>query len=189
MARLRYSLLWVRELAKSLRFVLAVAVLDGLAGAATFFLTSHLGPALRTVVVIAATVVGILAALSVLVAWAFLTAPRHLAEERLTELEDAVESQRAQIATLIGEQWGDPDQFVPVYHDLGADLREAIRKVERAKETGQLWAFIDRLDDNTWKKNREQLANHPWAKADHAYGPCAEAFGHIDRLNTLSSTR
>jgi hypothetical protein len=143
----------------------------------------------RGLIVIGITIAAFLIPLVCLALWAYFTAPRRDLQERVASLEGGIETLRGQLHALVGHEWGDPDQFDPVYHELLADLREAGRKLEQAQATGRVWGFAARLDDTVWKKNRDVLGAHPWAKADRVYGPCAEAFGHIERLNNARSLR
>jgi len=121
--------------------------------------------------------------------WALTQAQVRQLEERVAEFQETLSNQQTYIQGLIEDRWGDVDQFVPTYHDLRSDLQEAIRKVRRANETAELWAYADTLDNSTWKRKREALGTHPWARADNVYGPCADAFGHVERLNALSGLR
>jgi hypothetical protein len=179
----------VRERVESWQFVLAVVLLDGLAAGVAYTLAADLDGFWRGAVVVGAVVVGTLTALTVLALWAWFTAPRRDLKNRVEILEDEVDRLRRNLSGVIDERFGDVDQFIPTYHKLRTDLQVALRRARRAQETGRLWRWGERLEDSTWKKNHAELSSHPYAVADRVAGPLAEAFGHVERLNTASSMR
>ncbi|MDQ3730289.1 MAG: hypothetical protein M3355_11960 [Actinomycetota bacterium] len=184
MGRFRFASAIAANQAHRLSFLLAVGIVDGLA--VVLAASASDSPVVAGII---AAVASTLIVLFLLFGWAYLTSPRRLLEYRVDQLEETVESQRRQLATWVDEKWGDSEQFIPVYHDLRNDLREAKGRVQRARETGQLWSFRKQLEVGTWKRHREQLRTHPWATVDDVYGPLAAAFKRIDDLNTDSSVR
>jgi hypothetical protein len=130
-------------------------------------------------------------ALVVFVLWVakFASARRHQLEDRVGDLEEKIGEQREQLSLLTRDQLGDRDRFVTLYYDLRATLREARTKVESALDNDVLWDRTAVFNSKPWDKNKHELGTHPYAKADGIYGPCADAFEHVSRLNTVGVWR
>lgn len=90
---------------------------------------------------------------------------------------------------FLEDRFGEPFQFLPIYHELRTDVREAIRLIERAQETDELWSRTDAPEYGKWKKHKEAIATNPWAALDSLHGPLEEAFDHVERLSTKTCFR
>jgi hypothetical protein len=176
------------EVTGTIRFIVAVALLDGGSAALAYALTHevHTG---RVFIVIGAAIVGTVIAVAVVFLWFFLRLPRQLIEIRLMSLEETVQGIRDELARQTEEKWGDPFQFLAIYHTLRTDVREAIRALERAEETGKLWSRTGAPDYREWKKQRKAIATNPYARLDGLHGMLLEAFDHVERLSTNTSMR
>lgn len=142
---------WAKEY--PVRFGLWIAFTDALGAGLAYWLSSEIKTD-RGLIVAGAIVVGIVIALVTLFLVAFLTAPRRSLQIRVDELQEAVAQQQTTINALVQEKWGEPGDFIPIYHDLRTDMREAIRMVEQALSSGQLWPYSQDPDDRVWKNKR-----------------------------------
>jgi hypothetical protein len=170
------------------RFVVAVALLDAAAAGVAYWLTSEVKNN-RAFIVIGAAAVGLLTAGLVLFLWAWFTAPRRALQVRVDQLEEALQGAQVQLQQLVEDRWGEPLQFLPIYHELRVDVREAIRIISRAKEERKLWPRTAAPEDRKWKKHRQAIATSPWAQIDVIHGELLEAFDHVARLNTDTAMR
>lgn len=141
------------------------------------------------VLVLGAAILGVLAPLALVFLGSFITIPRRHLEWRVEELEEGIEQLRAQMSQFMEEKHGDPLQFLPIYHELRADIREATRIIGRAQETGDLWSRTAAPQYRNWKRHRDAIANNPFARLDGLHGDLLEAFDHIERLATGTSLR
>jgi hypothetical protein len=183
-ARIRDSVAYTRHASQSILFY----VVSAGTGAAGGYLSVQKHDA-SVLFVIGITLLGILVPLVVVFLYAFIVMPRLALQSRVADLEQQAEQIQGQLLAMAQDKWGDADRFVPTYVDLRIDIEEGIRLVGRANEEGKFWRFFQRLDDGRWKKMKNELATHPWARADNVYGPLADAFGHFERLNQSNSTR
>jgi hypothetical protein len=120
---------------------------------------------------------------------AFITAPRRDLQIKFAELQETVAQQGTAIEALVSGKWGEPSDFLPTYHELRTDIREAIRMVEQAIDSGQLWSYSQNLDDGVWKNQKAALVDSPWVMATQVYGPLSEAFGHMARIRKAEGLR
>src|SRR5687767_10154899 len=125
MWRLQMAAHLTREQATAVRFIVAVAIIDGLAAGGSYWLTSEVEKD-RGVIVGVAVVVGILVALATLFVWAWLVVPRKFLDARVANLEETLASVQGQVGALTEEKFGHPLRWLPVYHALRADVRESI---------------------------------------------------------------
>lgn len=139
--------------------------------------------------VLGAAAVGVLAPLLLVFVWSFFKIPARHLKWRVEELEERVEQLQAQMSTFMQEKHGDPFQFLPIYHELRADAREAIRIIRRAQETGDLWSRTEAPESANWKRHKNEIATNPFARLDNLHGELLEAFDHIDRLTSSTSLR
>jgi hypothetical protein len=169
---------------------LATALAGAAILVAAWFIEDDLPPGWQIGLIVASSGLGaFLLVLVCLFIAKLVTARRHQVEDRVTALETQIGEISEQVLRLTQDKLGERDRFVPTYHDLRADLREAKAKIEMALKTGRLWAYADSLGAENWKDNKEQLASHQYAKEDGVYGPCLEAFMHIERLTRISTLR
>lgn len=143
----------------------------------------------RGLIVAGAILVGIAVALGTLFVIAFITAPRRDLQIKFADLQETVTQQGTAIEALVSEKWGEPSDFLPTYHELRTDIREAIRMVGQAIDTGQLWPYSQDPDNREWKKNKNKMVASPWVMATQVYGPLSEAFGHMERLKKAQGLR
>jgi hypothetical protein len=189
MGRFRYSLLSTTQVFRDhpLRLAVAVVLLDA-AGAIAAYLLAPAGVA-KGATIAGAVVVGTALVIVVVFTWAFFTAPRRHLAFRVSEVERTLEGLSGRVDSLFEKEFGPPLRFLPVYHVLRTDLREAIRIVGRAIDTGRLWSRTDPPEDANWKRERREIGTNPWALIDGLHGELQEAFDHITRLNTSTAIR
>jgi hypothetical protein len=190
MARLRFAVeivaFWAKEY--PVRFLLWVGLFDATCAAGAYVITSEVTSD-RALIVAAAVLAGILTSLGLLVVWAFITAPRRSLEIRVGELEGKIQGLTGQMGEFMENQFGEPLRFLPVYHELRTDVREAIRIISRARDTGRLWPRTAGPEYAKWKKHKEAVATNAWARLDGLHGPLEEAFDHVERLSTRTWLR
>jgi hypothetical protein len=190
MARIRYAIEIVTYWAKEypIRFALWIACFDAAFAGIAYFVTSEVKED-RGLIVAGAVITGLVVALGILLVWALIIAPRLNLQIRVTALEEGMQSLSQQMGDFLQDRFGEPFQFLPIYHELRTDIREAHRILCRARDTGRLWKRTDAPDASKWKKHREAIATSPWARLDNLHGPLLEAFDHIERLVTKTSVR
>jgi len=182
--RVRWASSEAREAAQSIRGLIFAAVVGpGL----SFYASQTKDPSV--VLVVGAGLLGLLTPLAVVFVWSFLTIPRRHLEFRADELEEEVQVLRVQMNQFMEEKHGDPLQFLPIYHELRADIREATRIIKRAQETGDLWGRTEAPEYRNWKRRRDEIANNPFARLDNLHGELLEAFDHLERLSRGTSLR
>jgi len=160
------------------------AVVGALAG---FLASRAANPSL--VLVVGSAIAGVLAPIVMVFAWSFATIPRRHLEWRIEELEAGHEALQGQITSLLQEKHGDPLKFLPIYQELRADLKDALRTIRRAQETKRLWPRTDAPEYRNWKKHKEEIASNPYARIDGIHGALLEAFDHIERLSNSTAIR
>lgn len=78
-----------------------------------------------------------------------------------------------------------------VLRSLRFDIRDALRRVERAIETGRYWPVTGNnggpLPNRTWKKNREQLSG--LTGMGDLYDSLHEAYAQVERINGFHFAR
>ncbi len=177
---------WAKEY--PVRFGLWIAAMDATAAGLAYWLSSEVKTD-RGLIVAGAIILGVVVALLTLFVVAFLTAPRRDLAIKVADLQETVVQQGTAIEALVQEKWGDPADFLPIYHDLRTDLREAARMIEQAINSGQLWPYSQDPDASEWKKHKAALVASPWVMATQVYGPLNEAFGHIERIKKAQGLR
>ena len=104
---------WAKEF--PVRFGLWVAAMDGATAGLAYWLSSEVKTD-RGLIVAGAVFAGIGLALGTLFLAALLTAPRRNLQIQLAELQETVTQQGTAIEALAHERWGEPGDFLPVYH-------------------------------------------------------------------------
>jgi hypothetical protein len=182
--RMRWAAREARESAQTVKAL----IFSALVGAGSGFAASQSRHP-SVLLVLGAALLGVLAPLILVFIWAFLTLPTRGLQYRVTELEGTVETLQARMNEFFEEKHGDPFQFLPIYHELRADVREAVRTLERARSSGKLWGRTDAPECGNWKKRKDEIATSPWAKLDGLHGDLLEAFDHLERLNASTALR
>jgi cell division septum initiation protein DivIVA len=163
-------------------------ILSALVGSGSGFFASQTEHP-SVLLVLGAALAGVIAPLVLVFLWSFLTIPRRHLEWRTEELEQQVEALQAQMSQFLEEKHGDPLQFLSIYHELRADVREAIRIIKRAEESGELWSRTAAPEYRNWKRHRGEIASNPFARLDGLHGELLEAFDHVERLATKTALR
>ncbi|HEU5104759.1 MAG TPA: hypothetical protein VFU11_02840 [Solirubrobacterales bacterium] len=183
-ARARWASADARNAAQSIKGLLLSAAVGALAG---FLASRSEDPSVFLVV--GSAIAGVLAPVLLVFVWSFITVPRRHLEWRVEELEESQEALQNQMTNLLQEKHGDPLKFLPIYQELRADVREALRIIKRAQETKRLWSRTDSPEHRNWKKHKEEIASNPWARIDGIHGELLEAFDHIERLSNSTAMR
>lgn len=179
---------WAAQEAREAAQTVVAVVVSALVGAGGGYLASQSEDP-SVFLVLGMALLGVLAPVIVVFVRAFLTIPRRHLEWRISQLEEGQEQLQAQMTRFVEERHGDPLQFLPIYHELRADVREAIRIIERARDTGLLWPRTQAPEYKNWKRHRENIANNPFARLDNLHGVLLEAFDHLERLNSATALR
>ncbi|HKI67101.1 MAG TPA: hypothetical protein VJ989_07510 [Solirubrobacterales bacterium] len=165
----------------------SIAVLDAIAG----FIAQPLADGSKDLNSLEAFAIGALAGtvllLLLIFAYYWGTAPRRILAVKVDSLSEKLDQIEQQLIVVAQQVMGDPTDLIPVYQECRSEIRESIRKIGNAAESDQLWGFLDRLPSDHWRKEKQTLRDSPWGR-DH-YGTLDAAYGHVDRLNTASSTR
>ncbi|HEV2858870.1 MAG TPA: hypothetical protein VGW80_10760 [Solirubrobacterales bacterium] len=183
-AKARWASADARNATQSIKGILFSAVVGAVAG---FLASKTEDPSLP--LVLGSAVGGVLAPAIVVFIWSFCTIPRRHLEWRIEELEENQDSLQSQLTNLLQEKHGDPLKFLPIYQELRADIREALRIINHAQDTNRLWGRTDSPEYRNWKKHKEEIASNPWARIDGIHGELLEAFDHIERLSNSTAMR
>lgn len=184
LAKARWASADARNAAQSIKGVLLSTIVGAAAG---FVAYKTDDPSL--LLVLGSAVAGVLSPVILVFTWSFLTIPRRHLEWRIEELEENHESLQSQMTNLLQEKHGDPFKFLPIYQELRADIKEALRIINRARETNRLWGRTDPPEHRNWKKHKDEIASNPWARVDGIHGELLEAFDHIERLSNSTAMR